>query len=202
MWSASSAVLDERSRVEEQVEALPHRQLAELALARDAVRPTHAERRVLAALHVVDERGPVVEIVGHVAEPTLGPHMKRGVVAVALALAVVVACTDDEPPAGGSSSGSSAAVSSGSDQALARSMARTLADGIQQGAAGRVSSAQADCLVNEIATRIPVNALAAISSTAPEPKTLPKDVRQAFGEAFDNCLTGDIVDQLKETFDL
>jgi hypothetical protein len=128
--------------------------------------------------------------------------MRRGVVVVALSLAIVIACTDDEPPSGRSSSGSSAAVSSGSDQALARSMARTLADGIQQGAAGRISSAQADCLVNEIAARIRTDVLAGISSTAPDPKTLPKDVRQSFGQAFDKCLTGDIVDQLKEKFDL
>jgi hypothetical protein len=81
-------------------------------------------------------------------------------------------------------------------------MARTLADGIQQGAAGRVSSAQADCLVNEITARIRTSALVDISSTAPEPKTLPKDVRQSFGQAFDKCLTGDIVSQLKATFGL
>ena len=126
--------------------------------------------------------------------------MKRGVVVVALSLTILVACTDDEPPSTRPSSGSSGAVSSGSDQALARSMARTLADGIQQGAAGRISSAQADCLVNEIVARIRTNVLAGISSTAPEPKTLPKDVRQSFGQAFDTCLTGDIVDQLNERF--
>jgi hypothetical protein len=129
--------------------------------------------------------------------------MRRGVVVVALALAIttVVACTDDEAPKGVPGSGASA-ISSGSDQALARSMARTLADGIQQGAAGRVSSAQADCLVNEISARIRPNVLASISSTAPEPKTLPKDVRKAFGEAFDACLTGDIVGELRAKFDL
>jgi hypothetical protein len=130
--------------------------------------------------------------------------MRRGVVVVALALAITtfVACTDDEAPNGVPGSGASGAISSGSDQALARSMARTLADGIQQGAAGRVSSAQADCLVNEISARIRTNVLASISSTAPEPKTLPKDVRKAFGEAFDACLTGDIVGELKDKFDL
>ena len=128
--------------------------------------------------------------------------MKRGVVVVALSLAILVACTDDKPPAGRASSGSSGAVSSGSDQALARSMARTLADGIQQGAAGQVSSAQADCLVNEITARIRTDALAGISSNAPDPKTLPKDVRQSFGQAFDKCLSGDVAKQLKQEFGL
>jgi len=127
--------------------------------------------------------------------------MRRGVAVVALAL-VLFACTDDDPPANRRSSGSDAAVSSGSDQALARSMARTLADGIQQGAAGRISSAQADCLVNEISARIRPSVLAGISSTAPEPKTLPKDVRESFGAAFDACLTGDVADQLREAFGL
>ena len=128
--------------------------------------------------------------------------MRRVVAAVALFLAILVACTDDKRPASVSSNSANRAVSSGSDQALARSMARTLADGIQQGAAGRVSSAQADCLVNEITARIRTSVLADISSTAPEPKTLPKDVRQSFGQAFDKCLTGDIVGQLKDTFGL
>ena len=128
--------------------------------------------------------------------------MRRGVAVVALVLAILVACTDDEPPANRPSSGTSSGVSSGSDQVLVRSMARTLADGIQQGAAGRVSSAQADCLVNEIAARVRPNVLAGISSTEPEPKTLPKDVRESFGEAFDACLTGDIVGELKDAFDL
>jgi hypothetical protein len=126
--------------------------------------------------------------------------MKRGVVLVALSLTILVACTDDKAPTSRASSGSSRAVSSGSDQALARSMARTLADGIQQGAAGRVSSAQADCLVNEITARIRTDALAGISSNAPDPKTLPRDVRQSFGQAFDQCLSGDIVNQLKQEF--
>lgn len=128
--------------------------------------------------------------------------MKRGAVVVVLSLAILVACTDDKPPAGRASSGSSGAVSSGSDQALARSMARTLADGIQQGAAGQVSSAQADCLVNEITARIRTDALAGISSTAPDPRTLPKDVRQSFGQAFDTCLSDDVADQLKQQFGL
>jgi hypothetical protein len=121
---------------------------------------------------------------------------------VALALAILGACTDDKAPTGRSSSGSTGAVSSGSDQALARSMARILADGIQQGANGKVSSAQADCLVNEITARIPSNALTSIASTSPDPKTLPKDVRQSFGAAFDKCLSGDFADQLKQKFGL
>ena len=128
--------------------------------------------------------------------------MRRGLVVVMLSLAILVACTDDKAPTGQSKSGSSGAVSSGSDQALARSMARTLADGIQQGAAGRVSSAQADCLVNELAARLRPDVLVGISSNAPDPKTLPKEVRQSFGQAFDKCLTGDIVGQLKQKFGL
>ena len=126
--------------------------------------------------------------------------MRRGVVVVALSLAILAACTDDKAPTSRSSSGSGGAVSSGSDQALARSMARTLADGIQQGAAGQVSSAQADCLANDIAAHIRTDALASIASTSPDPKTLPKDVRQSFGQAFDRCLTGDIAKQLKQKF--
>lgn len=126
--------------------------------------------------------------------------MRRGVVVVALALTIAVACTDDKAPTSRPSSGASGAVSSGSDQALARSMARTLADGIQQGAAGRVSSAQADCLVNEITAHIRTDALAGIASNSPEPKTLPKDVRQSFGQAFDKCLSGDIAEQLRQKF--
>jgi hypothetical protein len=128
--------------------------------------------------------------------------MKRGVVVVVLSLAILAACSDNKPPASRPSSGSNAAVSSGSDQALAHSMARTLADGIQQGANGRVSSAQADCLVTEIAARVRADALTGISSTAPDPKTLPKDVRQAFGQAFDKCLSSDTAKQLKQEFGL
>jgi hypothetical protein len=128
--------------------------------------------------------------------------MKRGVVVVALSLAILVACSDDKAPTSRSSSGSSGAVSSGSDQALSHSMARTLADGIQQGANGQISTAQADCLVTEIAARIRTNALASISSTAPDPRTLPKDVRQSFGQAFDKCLSPDTANQLKQKFGL
>jgi hypothetical protein len=128
--------------------------------------------------------------------------MHRGVVIVALSLAVLCACSDDKAPPGAQGSGASSAVSSGSDQALSRSMARTLADGFQQGAAGRISSTQADCLVNEITARIHTNALTSIASTEPDPKTLPKDIRQAFGQAFDKCLSSDIAKQLRATFGL
>ncbi|MEY2421394.1 MAG: hypothetical protein QOI95_1461 [Acidimicrobiaceae bacterium] len=128
--------------------------------------------------------------------------MKRGVVVVSLSLAMLLACSDDKAPATKSSSSAGGAVSSGSDQALARSMARTLADGIQQGANGQVSSAQADCLVNEITARIRTDALTSIAANAPDPKTLPKDVRQSFGQAFDKCLSGNIAGQLKQKFGL
>lgn len=128
--------------------------------------------------------------------------MGRGVVVVALSLAILVACSDDKAPSGRPSSGASSAVSSGSDQALVRSMARTLADGIQQGANGKVSSAQADCLVNEFAGHIRADSLAGIASNAPDPKTLSKDVRQQFAAAFDKCLTHDLADQLKQKFGL
>ncbi|MEY2431450.1 MAG: hypothetical protein QOC92_1175 [Acidimicrobiaceae bacterium] len=81
-------------------------------------------------------------------------------------------------------------------------MARTLADGFQQGAAGRISSAQADCLVNEITATVRTNALTSIASEAPDPKTLPNDVRQSFGQAFDKCLSSDIAKQLRQKFGL
>jgi hypothetical protein len=128
--------------------------------------------------------------------------MVRGVVAAAMALALLVACSDDKAPAARTSNGASGAVSSGSEAALARSMARTLADGIQQGANGQVSSAQADCLAREISTRVRTDALAGIASNAPDPKALPKDVRQLFGQAFDACLSGDVAKQLKQKFGL
>lgn len=119
-----------------------------------------------------------------------------------MSLAILVACTDDKAPKSLESSGASGSVSSGSDQVLARSMARTLADGIQQGANGRVTSAQADCLVGEFAARIRASALAGIASDDPDPKTLPKDVRQSFGAAFDKCLSKDLATQLKQSFGL
>jgi hypothetical protein len=125
--------------------------------------------------------------------------MQRGVVVAVVALAMLVACTDDKPPTGRSSS---SAVSSGSDAMLARSMARTLADGIQQGANGQVSSTEADCLVDQITAHVPTDALSSISSTSPDPKTLPKDVRQSFAQAFDACLSSDVAKQLKQKFGL
>ncbi|MEY2403393.1 MAG: hypothetical protein QOD38_944 [Acidimicrobiaceae bacterium] len=128
--------------------------------------------------------------------------MKRGVVLVALAVAALVACSDDKAPNSRTSSSASGAVSSGSDQVLARSMARTFADGIQQGANGQVSSAQADCLVDEVAAHVRTDALASIASTSPDPKTLPRDVRQSFGQAFDKCLSRDIAKQLEQEFGL
>jgi hypothetical protein len=81
-------------------------------------------------------------------------------------------------------------------------MARTLADGLQQGAAGRISSSEADCLANEITARIRTSSLASIASTEPDPKTLPSDIRQAFGQAFDKCLARDIANQLRQSFGL
>jgi hypothetical protein len=125
--------------------------------------------------------------------------MHRGVVVAAMALTLLVACTDDNAPASRSSSG---AVSSGSDAALARSMARTLADGIQQGANGQVTSAQADCLADQVTAHIRTDALSSIASTSPDPKSLPKDVRQSFAEAFDACLSADVANQLKQKFGL
>jgi hypothetical protein len=56
--------------------------------------------------------------------------------------------------------------------------------------------------VKEITARIRTDALAGISSNAPDPKTLPKDVRQSFAEAFDKCLSSDIAKQLKQKFGL
>ena len=116
-----------------------------------------------------------------------------------MALAMLVACTDDKPPA---SRASSSAVSSGSDAVLARSMARTLADGIQQGANGQVSSAQADCLVDQVTAHVRTDALANIASTSPDPKSLPKDIRQSFAQAFDACLSAAVANQLKQKFGL
>src|SRR5438067_1459734 len=58
------AVLDERPGIEEQVEPLTHRQLAEAALALDALGPAHGECRGLAFGKIGDQRAPVVAIVG------------------------------------------------------------------------------------------------------------------------------------------
>src|SRR4051812_21246359 len=102
--------------------------------------------------------------------------MRRGVAVTALALTALLgaACTDDDPPTSRSSSG--APVSSGSELALSRSLARSLVDGVQQGANGRITSTQADCLTNAIGNGLRPNALASISSTAPDPKSLPREV--------------------------
>ena len=81
-------------------------------------------------------------------------------------------------------------------------MARVLADGFQQGANGRITSAQSDCLVNEIAAHVRPSALSSIASTEPEPKTLPSDVRAAFGAAFDRCLPADLAKRFKDGFGL
>ena len=79
-------------------------------------------------------------------------------------------------------------------------MARVLADGLVQGANGRISSSQADCLVNEIASRIRPSELTAIASDQPDPKSLAKDLRASFGAAFDRCLPHDVANQLKQQF--
>src|SRR5438552_16314888 len=117
--------------------------------------------------------------------------MFRASIAVAMCLTLLAACSDDKAPTARSNSGASAAVASGPDAALARSMARVLADGLQQGANGRISSAQADCLVDEVASRVHADALAGIASKQPDPKALPGDIRSAFGAAFDRCLSPD-----------
>ena len=120
--------------------------------------------------------------------------------AVMLCLSVLAACSDDKAPAARPSSGASASVASGSDAALARSMARVLAEGLQHGSNGRISPTQADCLVNEIAARVRSDALADIASKQPEAKTLPSDVRSAFGAAFDRCLSPDLAKQYRQAF--
>jgi hypothetical protein len=131
--------------------------------------------------------------------------MRRGVLATLVGVAIVfvmstAACSDDEPPTSHASSG--APVSSGSELSLARSLARSLVDGIQQGANGQVATTQADCLVDAIANGIRVKTLSDIASAAPEPKSLPRDVRETFGLAFDRCLPGDQARQLRSDFGL
>ena len=124
--------------------------------------------------------------------------MRRGAVAALLTGVLLMGCTDDTPPEGGRSSNS--AVSSGSDLALTRSLAETLVDGLQQGANGKISSAEAACLVDELTIRIRPNELTNIASAAPEPSALPKNVREQFGQAFDRCLSDDIAGQLRDRF--
>ena len=58
-------VLDPRAGIEQEIEALPDGELAELALAHDAVGATHLERALAALGKVADERPPVVTFVGH-----------------------------------------------------------------------------------------------------------------------------------------
>jgi hypothetical protein len=79
-------------------------------------------------------------------------------------------------------------------------MARVLADGLAQGSKGRISSAQTDCLVSEIASRIRPNQLTEIASDQPDPKSLAKELRASFAAAFDRCLPHDIAGQLKQQF--
>jgi hypothetical protein len=124
------------------------------------------------------------------------------VIAASAACAVLLfaACSDDEKPAARPGGGASASVASGSEAAAARSMARVLADGLVQGANGHISSAQADCLVNEIASRIRPNELTEIASDQPDPKSLAKDVRESFTAAFDRCLPKDTAKQLETQF--
>ena len=55
-------VFDPRSGIEQKVEPLANRQLAELALADDAVGATHLERALAALRQVTDERPPVVHV--------------------------------------------------------------------------------------------------------------------------------------------
>lgn len=132
--------------------------------------------------------------------------MPRAVAAVVLCIAVSVAflaaCTDDKAPAARPGGPASASVASGSDATLARSMARVLADGLREGANGRISPQQSDCLVDEIAARVPPRTLTDIASEEPDPKTLPAGVRTSFGAAFDRCLPHDLARQLRTRFGL
>ena len=60
MWSASSPYSTHVPGIEQQVEPLAHGELAERALALDAVGAAHLERALLARREVADERAPVV----------------------------------------------------------------------------------------------------------------------------------------------
>jgi len=127
--------------------------------------------------------------------------MHRPVVASALcALLILGACSDDKKPAARPGGGASGSVASGSEAVVARSMARVLADGLVDGANGRITAPQADCLVSEIASRIRPKQLTEIASDQPDPKSLAKDVRASFGAAFDRCLPHDVANQLKQQF--
>jgi len=107
------------------------------------------------------------------------------------------ACSDDKKPAARPGGDASASIASGSEAVIARSMARVLADGLVQGANGRITTSQSDCLVSEIASRIRPKELSEIASDQPDPKSLAKGVRTSFAAAFDRCLPHDIADQLK-----
>jgi hypothetical protein len=127
--------------------------------------------------------------------------MSRAVAASALcAVLLLGACSDDNQPAARPGGGASGSIASGSEAVIARSMARVLADGLVQGANGRIASSQADCLVSEIASRIRPNQLTEIASDQPDPKSLAKDLRGSFAAAFDRCLPHDIANQLKQQF--
>jgi hypothetical protein len=128
--------------------------------------------------------------------------MQRWVAAVLVVAALfgAAACSDDTRPAGPSSNGR--AVSSGSDLALAQSMARTLADGLQQGASGRITPEQAECVVNEIVARVPVDDLASIASEDPDPGDVSSNVRRSLADAFDKCLPSDVANELTKRLGL
>src|SRR6185503_6188172 len=71
-------VLDPRPGVEQQIEALANRELAELALAHDAVGAAHLERAPAPFGEVTDERSPVVAWIGHAATgPSIGARASR-----------------------------------------------------------------------------------------------------------------------------
>jgi len=128
--------------------------------------------------------------------------MHRWAAAVLFVAAVftAAACSDDKRPAAESSSRS--AISSGSDLALAQSMARTLADGLQQGASGRITTEQSECVVNEIVTRVSLDDLASIASEEPQPAEVSPDVRRSLAATFDRCLPSDIAKELTKRLGL
>ncbi|HEY2811990.1 MAG TPA: hypothetical protein VGJ03_00860 [Acidimicrobiales bacterium] len=135
--------------------------------------------------------------------------MRRNGLAAALVVAVALlasACTDNKAPRG-SGTASSAVNSfappsseSPSDTALARSLARTFADGLQQSAPTRITPRQADCLVDQVVAHLNVQVLSNIASGQPDPRTLPEPVRTAFVDAFERCLPPDVVAALQDRF--
>ena len=62
MWSASRPYSTHDAGIEQEVEALAHGELAELALAHDAIGAAHLERALAALREVADERSPVVDV--------------------------------------------------------------------------------------------------------------------------------------------